>query len=134
MVARQRGADERRHGRGVAERLVVVGCDHRDRGDQFGRRDVVLVMVGAEVLRRDARILHLVVAGGIEADREGRCASRHLLERARDRRTVGAAGKEAAHAICHRFGLDRIRDCIAKATAQITDASVAMRGEVRLPG
>ena len=85
--------------RRVAERLVV-GCGNgRDAAHQVVRRHVVLVVLGAEVARSDAREFHLVVASGVEADRVGAGGTAgDAPEHARHGGTVGAAAQEAAHA------------------------------------
>ena len=67
---RELRAEERRQRRRVAERLIERRGDLRDALDQIVGRDVVLVMIGAEMPRGDPRVLHFVVPGGIEADRE----------------------------------------------------------------
>ena len=74
-----------------------MGGDARDAVEQVGGRDVVFTVIHAEVPRGDAGVLHLVVAGGVEADRVGaRGLAEHLAQHAAHRGAVGAAGEEAA--------------------------------------
>ena len=97
-LARDLGAVIRRQHRRIPEGLVVGAGHHRDAVDQIGRGDIVFMMLGAEVPRSDARVLHLVVSGCIEADRKGlRCRARYLAKQAGNRRTIGAAAQEAAN-------------------------------------
>src|SRR5688572_13339148 len=54
-------------------------------------------MVGAEVPRCDARVCHLVVTVGVEADRKRTCGSSgELSDETRDRRAVSAAAEKTA--------------------------------------
>jgi hypothetical protein len=86
------GADQRRHSRGVTERLFVVHRDARDAVEQVARRHVVLVVIRCEVPCRDSRVLHLVVTLGIEADRvRFRRRAPDLAQHPRDGRAVRAA-------------------------------------------
>ncbi len=101
------GAEVGRHGRRISERLVVVGRDGRDPGQQVRGRDVILMVLGAEVARRDAGELHLVVALGLEADRVGGGgAPGRQADHAGDGGTVRAAAQEAGglaaiELVCH---------------------------------
>ncbi len=77
-------------------------------------RHVVLVVLGMEVARRDARVRHLVVALRVEADREAaRRLPGHRPDHAGDRRAVGAAREEGADA--------RVVDGLARRLAQHAD-------------
>src|SRR5438552_17453856 len=62
VLARDLGADVSRRRGVVAEGLVVGAGDDRYGFDDILRRHVILASAGAQMLRRDARVLHLVEA------------------------------------------------------------------------
>ena len=85
MLARDARAVIGRGGRRVAERLRERGRDRRQRGQHVLRRHVVLERRRAEVARGDPRVLHLVVALGIEAHADGGDAGPQCRPRCRRR-------------------------------------------------
>ena len=66
VLAGEPGAEVGRQHRRVAEGLVIGGRHVRNVGDQIVGGDVVGAMLDAEMLRGDARELHLVVAVGLD--------------------------------------------------------------------
>ena len=68
IFVREPGAIVGRYRRRVPEGLIVEGGNLRDGIDDIGWRYVVLMMLAAEVLRGNPRVVHLVVTGNVKAD------------------------------------------------------------------
>ena len=111
-----------------------MGGDLGDAVDQVVWGDVVLAVVGAEALRGDAGVLHLVVAAGVETDGVGaRGLAEHLAQHAGDGGTVGAAGEEAAHAGAVDLAPHAVFDDLQEAGFGLVEAGAAVLVELRVP-
>ena len=87
---------------------------------QIVRRHVVLVVLGLEVLGRDARKFHLVVALGFEADGiGGRRLAADLPDHAGHGGTVGAAAQKAGRLAAVKLRRYRVVQQLAELVAQI---------------
>ena len=103
-------------GRRIAERLGEGRGEFRQRCQHVVRRDVVLERRGAEMARRDARVLHLVVALSVEAHGYGRQPGHQLGRQSGHRRTVETAAQERSAA---RASLERAADRCAQPPQQL---------------
>ncbi len=101
--------------------------------DQFVGADVVLVVLGAEAARGDARVGHLVVALGVEADRIGCAAAGDLGDEAGDGRAVGAAAEEARRGAAVELRGDGRAQPAAEVAGQRVEVGAGGLGELRRP-
>ena len=120
--------------RGVAEWLVEGRGELGHVANDIGGHHVVLVVVGCEVPRGDARIRHLVVALRCKADRVGLGGpSGDLAEHARHGRAVCAPAEECPDGSGVRLAFHCLADDGAKLRCELFERPVLRLDEAGRP-
>jgi hypothetical protein len=134
MLAGQRRAEIGRQNRGVSKRLVQRSGDQGDGPHKVVGRQVVLVMLQPEMARRDPRVLHLVIAIGLEPDRErmSRFATQ-AREHAGHGRAVGSTAQEARRGGIARRATDASLDQLPELLHAAVEVAVVVFDEGWLP-
>ncbi len=134
VVPGELGAVVGRHRRGVSIGLVVDGGNQGNGAHHVVGRDIVFVVPRSEMPRGDARVLHFVVALGLEADRiRARGLPRDLTQHARNRGAVGAAAQEGSDRPFARRFPDAFAQRSEEVLLEVGQGPALVLGEAHFP-